>query len=243
MPSNPAKNPTRGRKLRSRSAFFSSLPADNWGNGLSPIDFGGLAALIAARGASRRTLTAIAGPPGSGKSHLAKQLADALNKLEPASAAVIEMDGFHLDDRVLTARGLLARKGGHETFDALGLAHLLARLRANEEAEIAVPVFDRSIEIARAGAQIISRETRHLIVEGNYLLLRLDPWARLAAHFTTTVMLQTDHATLHGRLVSRWAGLGMTAAAIKVKLEGNDLPNARLIIAESAAAEFSLVAD
>ena len=210
---------------------------------MSPIDFGGLAALIAARGASRRTLTAIAGPPGSGKSHLAKQLADALNKLEPASAAVIEMDGFHLDDRVLTARGLLARKGGHETFDALGLAHLLARLRAKDEAEIAIPVFDRSIEIARAGAQIISRETRHLIVEGNYLLLRFDPWARLAAQFTTTVMLQTDSAKLHARLTDRWVGLGISATAIKIKLKGNDLPNVRLVIAESAPAEFNLASD
>ncbi|MBL9061149.1 MAG: hypothetical protein JNL31_01195, partial [Tabrizicola sp.] len=44
------------------------------------------------------------------------------------------------------------------TFDVGGLYHTLQRMRARDEAEVAVPVFDRKIEIARAGARLIPRE-------------------------------------------------------------------------------------
>ena len=46
------------------------------------------------------------------------------------------MDGYHHDDAVLRARGLLARKGAPETFDVGGLAHMLDRLRRGDEAEV-----------------------------------------------------------------------------------------------------------
>lgn len=104
--------------------------------------------------AKRRSITAIAGPPGAGKSAVAERLASALNLHEPGSVAILPMDGFHLDDSVLIARDLLQRKGAPETFDFGGLASALSRLKANLEAEIAVPVFDRAVEISRAGARI-----------------------------------------------------------------------------------------
>ena len=64
------------------------------------------------------------------------------------------MDGYHFDNAVLAERGLLARKGAPETFDVDGLAHDLARIRAGGRA-VAVPVFDRKLDLARAGARII----------------------------------------------------------------------------------------
>ena len=42
--------------------------------------------------------------------------------------------------------------GSGGAFDVGGLLHMLKRLRRNQENDIAVPEFDRSIEIARAGA-------------------------------------------------------------------------------------------
>ncbi len=50
-------------------------------------------AIVSKRGATRRSLTAIAGAPGSGKSTLADALAERLNGHEPGSAAVRPMDG------------------------------------------------------------------------------------------------------------------------------------------------------
>src|SRR5262249_30609716 len=174
--------------------------------------------------------------PGAGKSTLADRLAARLNQDVPGRAAVLPMDGYHFDDMVLVPRGLRARKGAPETFDVAGLYHMLGRLRRNEEAEIAVPVFDRQIEIARAGARLIAKSVRYVIVEGNYLLLDLPGWSGLRGLFDVTVMVTAPDPVLRQRLEQRWAGL--SAEEIRAKVEGNDLPNGRLVQSQSAPAAF-----
>ena len=201
-------------------------------------DLDGLTMVVRKRGAGARSITAIAGAPGSGKSTLAERLAARLNDGEPGSAAVLPMDGYHFDDMVLVPRGLRPRKGAPQTFDVPGLAHMLARLRENREAEIAVPVFDRDLEIARAGARMIPSSVRHLIVEGNYLLLAAAPWSALHGLFDTTVMIVVPEAELRARLVARWEGYGLSQAEVMEKLEGNDLPNGRLVTTASIEPEF-----
>ena len=207
------------------------------------IELNELADIIAARGARSRSLTAIAGAPGSGKSTLAEVLAERLNQRDFGSAAVLPMDGFHYDDMILVPRGWRARKGAPHTFDVAGLGVMLSRLRADAEAEIAVPVFDREIEIARAGARMISHGVRHLIVEGNYLLLADAPWNDLHALFDTTVLIDVPEDELRRRLVGRWQGYGLTPGQIAEKLESNDLPNGRVVTTRSIAPEFRIAAD
>lgn len=202
------------------------------------IDAEKLARIVQDRGRDRRSLTAIAGPPGAGKSTIADQVADRLNAAEPGSAAVFPMDGFHYDDILLNERGWRARKGAPHTFDVAGFGHMLGRLRRNDEAEIAVPVFDRDLEIARAGARVIPSTARHLIVEGNYLLLQDAPWSDLATHFDTTVYLDVPMPVLTDRLNARWRH--MPAEAIEKQLYGNDLPNAELVCARSVPGEFTI---
>ena len=119
------------------------------------LDLAGILQVVRQRGQSERSLTAIAGAPGSGKSTLAEAVVARLNEEAPDSAAVLPMDGYHFDDRVLVSRGLRPRKGAPDTFDVAGFYHMLHRLKRNEEPEIAVPVFDRDLEIARAGARLI----------------------------------------------------------------------------------------
>jgi pantothenate kinase len=193
---------------------------------------------IRRRGITERTIVAIAGPPGSGKSTIAAKIVEELNSAESGSAAVLGMDGFHYDDLVLNERGLRARKGAPETFDVAGLEHLLERLRHNSEAEIAVPVFDRAIEISRAGALIIPRATRFVIVEGNYLLLKPVPWANLFRYYDMTVCLQVDDSVLRERLETRWRLLGFNHDEIQAKVVGNDLANALLVKSQSRDADF-----
>lgn len=204
-----------------------------------PITFPDLLRRAAVPGDGRR-LIAVAGAPGSGKSTLAERLVAALEAEAPGRAAVLPMDGYHYDDAVLEARGLRARKGAPETFDVAGFGQMLARLRRDDEAEVAVPVFDRALEISRGSARIIPRAVRVLVVEGNYLLLDRAPWSNLRAHFDLTVMVAVPEAVLRSRLVERWAGFGLAPDAIRAKVEENDLPNGRLIVGGSAVPDYVL---
>jgi pantothenate kinase len=202
------------------------------------LSFDQLLKVIVARCKAGRSLTAIAGPPGSGKSYLAERLLEALNQLEPSSAVVIPMDGYHYDDILLNAWGLRARKGAPETFDVLGFGHMLRRLADNTEDQIAIPIFDRKLEIARAGAQMIERSVRYLLVEGNYLLLDREPWTGLRKYFETTVMLKVDIDVLRERLTQRWIDLGLEPALVRSKVEGNDMPNVLTVLGGCVFSEF-----
>jgi pantothenate kinase len=194
---------------------------------------------IAASGPGR-LMVAIAGPPGAGKSTFAHVLVEALNAGATESAAVIAMDGFHYDDGVLEACGLRDRKGSPATFDVGGFRHMLLRLRACDEAEVAVPVFDRRLEISRAAAHIIAAKVRVLVIEGNYVLLDREPWRQLAPLFDLTVMLRASRGLLENRLIERWLALGFGEAEARAKVLGNDLPNLDVVLQGSRKADFDI---
>lgn len=185
-----------------------------------------------------RRVIAIAGPPASGKSTLATRLERHLNEAEPGCTALLPMDGYHYDDEVLIPRGWRPRKGAPHTFDVGGYATSLRRLKANAEPSVAVPRFDRSIEIARAGAILIEQDVRLIISEGNYLLLDEEPWPSLRPYFDRTVLIITDYEELVRRNRKRWVDSDFDEAAIIAKLEENDLPNVRLIQARSAEPDW-----
>ena len=202
------------------------------------IDSAQLAEYLLGMNVDQRKLVAIAGAPGAGKSTFVETLLDRLNRARPGFARILAMDGYHFDDRVLEARGDRARKGAPHTFDVDGLEAMLERLGADSGKDIAVPVFDRSLEIARAGAEIIPGSARLILVEGNYLLLDDPAWVPLRRHFDVTVMLDVPRDVLIARLAARWQGYGMDEAAVREKLDGNDLPNADLVLLRSVAARF-----
>lgn len=187
-----------------------------------------IAAAIVQRAASApRVMVAIAGPPGAGKSTIAGNLREAL----PAgSAAVVPMDGFHYDDAVLEQRGMRQRKGAPETFDFRGFAALLRRLRAGEP-EVAIPVFDRSLELSRAGAAIVDAGVRFVLVEGNYLLLEEAPWASLAGLFDLSIFIDVPRGELERRLMERWRVHGRSDEAARDWIASNDMPNVERVLA------------
>ncbi|GGW31426.1 nucleoside triphosphate hydrolase [Gemmobacter lanyuensis] len=179
-----------------------------------------------------RFITALAGAPGAGKSTLAATLVAELG----AGARVVPMDGFHLDNPVLEARGLIARKGCPESFDAKGFVHLVQRLTV--EPEVVIPIFDRSLDLARAGGDVVGPEDRILIVEGNYLLLDATPWAEARAFYDLTIALDVPEAELERRLIQRWIDFDHTPEAARLRALSNDIPNARRVVRESVAAEI-----
>jgi pantothenate kinase len=204
------------------------------------IDLDELRQVLRERAVAGRLIVALAGPPGSGKSTLSELLVEGLNADVPGWAAVLPMDGFHYDDLYLTPAGLRPRKGAPDTFDVGGLQHALQRLRSQDADHVAVPIFDRQLEIARAGARLIPKATRIIVVEGNYLLLRREPWSGLSLLFDVTVLIETPDDVLRERLSARWRAYSLTPDQIAEKLDGNDLQNARVVISESADPDFRI---
>ncbi len=195
--------------------------------------------LVAQQGNSRHII-AIAGPPGAGKSTFSDALRDRINLAIPQSCEVLPMDGYHFDDTYLERKGWRTRKGAPHTFDVAGFAAMLGRLQTNTDPEIVVPVFDRTLEIARAGARAIPRKVHTLIVEGNYLLLTSQPWAELRTYFDTTVMLTVPAGTLEMRLIERWTGFGFSKTDAAVKIAQNDMLNIKEVVENSSTADFSI---
>lgn len=188
-----------------------------------------------------RYMVAIAGPPASGKSTTAHELQKAL-AAAGESAVVVPMDGFHFDDAILDARGHRPRKGAPFTFDVAGFAHLLQRIRAREP-EIAIPVFDRSMELSRAAADVVSADTRFILVEGNYLLLDEAPWTSLRPLFDLTIFIDVPHEELRGRLIQRWLDQGFDMDYARNWIATNDDLNIVHVLAHRAPADIVVKQD
>jgi pantothenate kinase len=191
----------------------------------------------ARRGDRGRVLVALAGAPASGKSTLAAELARRLRD-QHLTCEVVPMDGFHLDNAVLDARGLRTRKGAPETFDAEGFLHLVRRLKAG--GEVVVPLFDRARDLAVAGAQVVPAACEVAVCEGNYLLFDEAPWAALAPLWDVTARLDVPLPEIRARLIQRWLDHGLSRAAATRRAEGNDVPNARRVAERALPAELIL---
>ncbi len=197
-----------------------------------------LARVDASRKAVGRVLVGIAGAPASGKSTLAEQVVAALVARDGAGcAALVPMDGYHLDNTVLDARGLRAVKGAPQTFDAEGFVALMRRIKA-QDGPIRYPLFDRRLDATVPDAGRVDATTPVVVVEGNYLLLQDPPWADLAHLFDLTVMLSVPLDELRARLVRRWLDHGLSPEQAQTRAEGNDIVNAARVIADSTRADL-----
>lgn len=197
----------------------------------------GLAALVLAKaGNADRFMIGIAGPPASGKSTAAGALVEALRGAGE-TATSIPMDGFHFDNAVLDQIRLRSRKGSPPTFDVAGFRVLLERLKARED-NVAIPHFDRSLELSRAAAELVPAQTRFLVIEGNYLLLNESPWISLRSLFDLTVYIEVPIEELDRRLVARWDFYGRDRQEARHWIDTNDMPNIRHVLVAGNVADI-----
>ncbi|WP_192037140.1 nucleoside/nucleotide kinase family protein [Halomonas sp. YLGW01] len=192
--------------------------------------------LLEAASGRERFIVALAGPPAAGKSFLSEWLCRELNERSPGIAAVVPMDGYHFDNAVLEPEGLVPVKGAPETFDIDGLHGDLVRIRRADRT-VAVPVFDRPLDLARAGGRLITLEHRLIIVEGNYLLLDQGDWPSLRPLYDLTLFLEVPDELLEARLIQRWLGMGQDQAGALERTRHKDMLNARLIKTASVSAD------
>ncbi len=175
-----------------------------------------------------RRILGIAGPPGGGKSTVARAIVAELGE----QARLVPMDGFHLAQSELVRLGRRDRMGAPDTFDAAGYAALLTRLHGDEPVVYA-PEFRREIEEPIAGAIAVPREVPLVVTEGNYLLL----WDGIRPLLDETWYVETDEELRVERLIQRHIEFGKTPEYARAWVMRSDEVNAALVAATAGTAD------
>ncbi|KAE8440714.1 hypothetical protein EG329_006783 [Mollisiaceae sp. DMI_Dod_QoI] len=186
-----------------------------------------------------RVVVILAGPPGSGKTTIAGNVAQRLNASSTTPlAAVVPMDGFHLPrsslDEMPNKAEAYARRGACWTFDPDGILGLVTKLsdsRFQTLDTIVAPSFDHAVKDPVANGIVIAKETQFVMLEGNYLLLNEDPWNKIKDMVDESWFVDVDPILAKVRIAKRHIKSGIEdnwEAAIK-RAEGNDLLNGDVV--------------
>jgi pantothenate kinase len=179
-----------------------------------------------------RRILGIAGPPGGGKSTVARQVVAELSD----RARLVPMDGFHLAQSELVRLGRRDRMGAPDTFDAAGYAALLTRLRGDEPVVYA-PEFRREIEEPIAGAIAVPSQVPLVVTEGNYLLMRDHGWGAVRPLLDEAWYVETDEELRIQRLIQRHIQFGKTPEYARAWVLRSDEHNAALVATTASAAD------
>ncbi len=183
--------------------------------------------------AGERRLLGITGPPGAGKSTLARAVVAEVGR----SARLVEMDGFHLSQSRLAELGRLQRKGAIDTFDGVGFLELVLRLRGQVTETVYAPQFRRDIEEPVAGSLAVGPEAKLIVVEGNYLLVPHEPWGKLRALLDEVWYCEPGEEVRLQRLVARHQRFGKSGDEARRWALGPDQRNADLVASTRGSAD------
>ncbi len=185
-----------------------------------------------------RAVLGVCGVPGAGKSTLVEALVEEVGRrCGPGFVGHVPMDGYHLADVQLERLGLRGRKGAPETFDALGYAALLRRLREDAARDAYAPGFERTLEQPLAGAVVVPGGARLVVTEGNYLLLDQPEWLEARAALDAVWFVDIDDEVRLERLVARHVAFGKSPAEAAAWVAAVDEPNAAVVRAGRESAD------
>lgn len=184
-----------------------------------------------------RRILGIVGPPGAGKSTLARAVVEALG---PTLAVEVGMDGYHLSNAVLADLGRRERKGAIDTFDDAGYAALVTRLADARPGDppVYAPVFRREIEEPVSAGVAVPSGVPLVVTEGNYLLAPTGSWPAARARMTEVWYLDVPDDVRLARLTARHHAFGKSLDDARAWASGSDQANAELIEATRAGADL-----
>ena len=175
---------------------------------------------------SARSLIGIVGKPGAGKSTVVEEIE---KRYQPNEVSIIPMDGFHLSNEELIALGRRERKGAPDTFDVEGFISLIKKVKHEPQVNHKFPIFHREIEASVENEGLVPKESKVVVIEGNYLFSNEHNWDGVFPLLDHTWFVEIDDEVRIERLIARHIRYGKTPAEAENWSRGSDETNARFI--------------
>lgn len=167
-----------------------------------------------------RTIVGVAGPPGGGKTTLARALCEA------TGFAHAPGDGFIIDESFADADGTFHDRGTVTGFDTAGYAALLGELRAGYgAADVTVPNYRHTQDGAGADAWVVPRDARGVVTECNFLGAESHGWADVRGHLDVLIYVDQTWEVCRPRLIERQLAKGRPRAEAAARVDSHDREN------------------
>ncbi|PKQ26247.1 MAG: nucleoside/nucleotide kinase family protein [Actinobacteria bacterium HGW-Actinobacteria-4] len=196
------------------------------------MDLDDLARAVSASG-SARTIVGIAGPPGGGKTTLARALCEATGFAHSPG------DGFIIDASFADADGTFRDRGTVSGFDTAGYATLLRDVRRSYgTADVTVPNYRHTQDGAGADAWVVPREARGVVTECNFLGSGSHGWPEVRGHLDVLIYVDQTWEVCRPRLMERQLAKGRTPAEAATRVDSHDRENFLEATRAAALADF-----
>jgi len=195
-------------------------------------------------GGDQRYILCIAGPPGCGKSSIAK-LFQILLEDRRIEAQVLPLDGFHLKNRELKKKSALigglevdlySIKGAKETYDTKKLFDCIKRLSQGNT--FFWPIYSRTTHDPVEKGVHINGNHFIYIIEGNYLLLSEHPWNLLRQYFNKRIFIASKECILRQRVIRRKRMGGISRKEAHRHYKKSDRRNIREVLNNSGGCDW-----
>ena len=177
-------------------------------------------------GQNPRTLIGIVGKPGAGKSTVVEEIS---KKFDSKTVSIIPMDGFHLSNEELISLGRRDRMGAPDTFNVEGFTSLIKRVKSDSNVDHMFPIFHREIEASIADEGMVPKESKVVVIEGNYLFSEDHNWDGIYPLLDHTWFIEIKDEVRLERLIARHIRFGKTPEEAEAWSRGSDETNARFI--------------
>jgi pantothenate kinase len=171
-------------------------------------------------GQNPRTLIGIVGKPGAGKSTVVEEIS---KKFDSKTVSIIPMDGFHLSNEELISLGRRERKGAPDTFDVEGFTLLIKSVKIDHSVDHKFPIFHREIEASIADEGMVPKESKVVVIEGNYLFSEAHGWNGIYPLLDHSWFIEIDDEIRIERLIARHVRYGKTREEAEAWSRGSEL--------------------
>lgn len=191
-------------------------------------------------GGKNRIVIAIAGTPGAGKSTLVSEIIDGLADKQ-ILAQLLPQDGYHYYREELAQfedpSEAFRRRGAPFTFNVGRFLSAIEALHSGQE--VRVPLFDHSKKDPVEEDIVIGPQVRVVLVEGNYVGLKDEPWSRIAALSDELWVVNTPSDLVRERIIKRHLASGIASSQEEAvaRADGLDWQNALYVMANNREAD------